>query len=51
MSVGFPGIIAAAGSSSFAYDDIPNQLLRIDHTSLAGSGGVLTGVTDASSYC
>ena len=46
-------IIASAGASAppaFSYDDIPDQLLRINSLegSLAFSGAVLTGVTDVS---
>lgn len=40
----------ASGPPPFSYDDIPNQLLRINSLegSLAFSGAVLTGVTDVS---
>lgn len=41
---------AGGGPPPFSYDDIPNQLLRINSLegSLAFSGAVLTGVTDVS---
>ena len=41
---------AGGGPPPFSYDDIPNQLLRINSLegSLAFSGGTLTGVTDVS---
>ncbi len=45
------GLIAQAGAgATFSYNDIPNQLLRINSLegSLAFSGAVLTGVTDVS---
>lgn len=43
-------IMGRAGATPFSYDDIPNQLLRINSLegSLAFSGAVLTGVTDVS---
>lgn len=45
-----PVMQAGASAPAFSYDDIPDQLLRINSLegSLAHSGAVLTGVTDVS---
>lgn len=40
--------MAAGAGGAFGFDDIPSQILRVDHTSFAGAGGILTGLTDAS---